>query len=66
MAYSLSQGVRELVGPLLPPKDTPEELEADFANDDLEEDEDPVFVDAEELCSGALKAGCLPGRLRDF
>ncbi|XP_059969456.1 DNA helicase B [Mesoplodon densirostris] len=60
---SLSQLLRELQGPLLPPKDLVEE-EGDYLRDDAEEEEDTVFVDAEELCSGGVKAGSLPGRLR--
>ncbi|KAL2776087.1 DNA helicase B [Daubentonia madagascariensis] len=58
-----SQYLRELQGPLLPPKDVEEE-DDDYLREDVEEDEDPVFVDAEELCSGGAKAGSLPGRLR--
>lgn len=54
--------VRELQGLLLPPKN-PEEESDDCLKEDVEEDEDPVFIDAEELCSGGLKAGGLPGRL---
>ncbi|EQB78423.1 hypothetical protein CB1_000866008 [Camelus ferus] len=60
---SLSQPLRELLGPLLPPKDVVE-AEDDYLPEDMEEDEDVVFVDAEELCSGVIKAGSLPGRLR--
>ncbi|KAB1270622.1 DNA helicase B [Camelus dromedarius] len=60
---SLSQPLRELLGPLLPPKDVVE-AEDDYLPEDVEEDEDVVFVDAEELCSGVIKAGSLPGRLR--
>uniref|UniRef100_A0A8C3VVR1 DNA helicase B n=1 Tax=Catagonus wagneri TaxID=51154 RepID=A0A8C3VVR1_9CETA len=59
----LSQPLRELRGPLLPPKDLVEG-EDDYLREDVEEDEDAVFVDAEELCSGGVKAGSLPGRLR--
>uniref|UniRef100_A0A8C0W5C3 DNA helicase B winged helix domain-containing protein n=1 Tax=Castor canadensis TaxID=51338 RepID=A0A8C0W5C3_CASCN len=55
--------LRELVGPLLPPKDQVEE-DDDYGREEVEEEEDSVFVDAEELCSGGVKAGCLPGRLR--
>nr|XP_023423371.1 DNA helicase B isoform X2 [Cavia porcellus] len=55
---SVSQHLRELVGPLLPPKDQVEEEEDDCGME--EETEDSVFVDAEELCSGGLKAGGLP------
>ncbi|XP_003405632.1 DNA helicase B isoform X1 [Loxodonta africana] len=58
----LNQPLRELRGPLCPPKDLVEE-DTDYLKEDMEEDEDPVFVDAEELCSGGVKAGCLPGRL---
>ena len=60
---SLSQALRELQGPLLPPKDLVED-EDDYLRGDAEEEEDTVFVDAEELCSGGVKAGGLPGRLR--
>ncbi|XP_036723065.1 DNA helicase B isoform X2 [Balaenoptera musculus] len=60
---SLSQALRELQGPLLPPKDLVED-EDDYLKGDAEEEEDTVFVDAEELCSGGVKAGSLPGRLR--
>lgn len=59
----LSQPLRELQGPLLPPKDLLE-AEDDYLREDVEDDEDTVFVDAEELCSGGIKAGSLPGRLR--
>ncbi|XP_075810234.1 DNA helicase B isoform X2 [Microtus pennsylvanicus] len=52
--------LRELQGPLNPSKDEEEE---DYAQED-EEDQDSEFVDAEELCSGGIKAGSLPGRLR--
>ena len=52
--------LRELQGPLNPSKDEEEE---DCAQED-EEDQDSEFVDAEELCSGGIKAGSLPGRLR--
>ena len=58
----LTQHLRELQGPLLPPKDLEEE--DDDYQDEAEETEDPVFVDAEELCSGGVKAGGLPGLLR--
>lgn len=61
MAF-LSQHLRELQGPLLPPKDLVEE-DDDRLKEDVE-DEDLEFVDAEELCSGGVKAGTLPGRLR--
>lgn len=53
--------LRELRGPLNPCKD--DEEEEDCAQED-EEDQDSEFVDAEELCSGGIKAGSLPGRLR--
>ncbi|XP_007940937.1 DNA helicase B [Orycteropus afer afer] len=58
-----NEHLRELRGPLHPPKDSVEE-DTDYLKEDVEEDEDLVFVDAEELCSGGVKAGCLPGRLR--
>ncbi|XP_059258505.1 DNA helicase B isoform X1 [Mustela nigripes] len=61
MAFS-SQPLRELQGPLLPPKDLLAE-DDDCLKEDVEEDEDLEFVDAEELCSGGVKAGTLPGRL---
>lgn len=35
----------------------------DYLKEEDEEDVEPAFVDAEELCSGGLKAGSLPGRL---
>uniref|UniRef100_A0A673VEE0 DNA helicase B n=1 Tax=Suricata suricatta TaxID=37032 RepID=A0A673VEE0_SURSU len=57
----LTQHLRELQGPLLPPKDLEEE--DDDYQEEAEESEDLVFVDAEELCSGGVKAGSLPGRL---
>ncbi|XP_077631419.1 DNA helicase B isoform X2 [Crocuta crocuta] len=57
----LTQHLRELQGPLLPPKDLVEE--DDDYQGEVEESEDLVFVDAEELCSGGVKAGSLPGRL---
>ncbi|XP_048216094.1 DNA helicase B isoform X2 [Perognathus longimembris pacificus] len=57
-----NQPLRQLLGPLLPPKDEGEEDCDD--PEEVEEDEDSVFVDAEELCSGGIKAGGLPGRLR--
>ncbi|XP_032501631.1 DNA helicase B isoform X1 [Phocoena sinus] len=60
---SLSQPLRELQGPLLPSKDLVEE-EDDYLREDAEEEEDTAFVDAEELCSGGVKASSLPGRLR--
>ncbi|XP_017371337.1 DNA helicase B [Cebus imitator] len=59
-----SQYLRPLQGPLLPPKDLVEEEDDDYLRDDVEEDEDSVFVDAEELCSGGVKAGSLPGCIR--
>ncbi|KAL0611952.1 DNA helicase B [Plecturocebus cupreus] len=59
-----SQYLRQLQGPLLPPKDLVEEEDDDYLRDDVEEDEDSVFVDAEELCSGGVKAGSLPGCIR--
>lgn len=59
----LSRHLRELQGPLLPPKDLAVE-DDDCLKEDVEEDEDLEFVDAEELCSGGVKAGTLPGRLR--
>ncbi|PNI28439.1 HELB isoform 7 [Pan troglodytes] len=55
--------LRQLQGPLLPPRDLVEE-DDDYLNDDVEEDEESVFIDAEELCSGGVKAGSLPGCLR--
>ncbi|XP_045144846.1 DNA helicase B [Echinops telfairi] len=58
-----SQCLRELRGLLYPLKD-PVEDDNDCLHGGAEEDEDPVFVDAEELCSGGIKAGCLPGPLR--
>ncbi|XP_022351044.1 DNA helicase B [Enhydra lutris kenyoni] len=61
MAFS-NQPLRELQGPLLPPKDLLAE-DDDCLKEDVEEDEDLEFVDAEELCSGGVKAGTLPGRL---
>ncbi|XP_060050960.1 DNA helicase B isoform X2 [Erinaceus europaeus] len=60
---SSRKGVRQLLGTLLPPKEPLDELEVDCLKEDVEEDEDPVFIDAEELCSGGLKAGSLPERL---
>lgn len=47
--------LRELQGPLNPSKDEEEE---DCAQED-EEDQDSEFVDAEELCSGGIKAASL-------
>uniref|UniRef100_A0A8C2VXR0 DNA helicase B n=1 Tax=Chinchilla lanigera TaxID=34839 RepID=A0A8C2VXR0_CHILA len=55
----LNLHLRELVGPLLPPKDQAEE-EEDCGAGLAEEEEEPVFMDAEELCSGGFKAGGLP------
>ncbi|XP_006147357.1 DNA helicase B [Tupaia chinensis] len=57
----MAVGLRQLHGLLLPPKDLVEE-DCDYV--DAEEDDDAAFVDAEELCSGAVRAGSLPGRLR--
>lgn len=57
-----SARLREVRGPLLPPKALVEESE-ECLTEDLE-DEDPAFLDAEELCSGGVKAGSLPGCLR--
>ncbi|XP_028614967.1 DNA helicase B [Grammomys surdaster] len=55
------QGVlRELLGPLHPYKSDDEE---DCAQEE-EGEQDSEFVDAEELCSGGIKAGSLPGRMR--
>lgn len=55
------QGVlRELLGPLNPYKSDDEE--EDCAQEEGEQDSE--FVDAEELCSGGIKAGSLPGRTR--
>ncbi|XP_008053457.1 DNA helicase B [Carlito syrichta] len=56
--------LRELRGPLLPPKGRAGEDDDDGPPEDAEEDDDPAFVDAEELCSGAVRAGGLPGRIR--
>ncbi|XP_051026374.1 DNA helicase B [Acomys russatus] len=53
--------LRELLGPLHPYKGDDEE------EDCVQEDEGDLeseFVDAEELCSGGIKAGSLPGRIR--
>ncbi|XP_004861153.1 DNA helicase B isoform X1 [Heterocephalus glaber] len=58
----VSKNLRELVGPLLPPKDQVEEEDEFAMGDGEEEAEDSVFVDAEELCSGGVKAGGLPWR----
>ncbi|XP_004675979.1 PREDICTED: DNA helicase B [Condylura cristata] len=63
MAFSGGQ-LRELQGTLLPPKDPVEELDPEFPKEELEEEEDLEFVDAEELCSGGVKAGGLPGYRR--
>lgn len=52
--------VRELLGPLHPYKSDDEE---DCAQEE-EGEQDSEFVDAEELCSGGIKAGSLPGRMR--
>ncbi|XP_024432182.2 DNA helicase B isoform X1 [Desmodus rotundus] len=57
-----SPRLRELCGPLLPSKALVEESD-DYLMEDVE-DEDTAFVDAEELCSGGVKAGSLPGCLR--
>ncbi|GAB1295609.1 DNA helicase B [Apodemus speciosus] len=55
--------LRELLGPLYPYKSDDEE--EDCAQEEEEEgDQDSEFVDAEELCSGGIKAGSLPGRMR--
>ncbi|XP_075407439.1 DNA helicase B [Tenrec ecaudatus] len=62
MALS-SQHLRELRGLLCPLKDSGED-DNDCLKGGADEEEDPVFVDAEELCSGGIKAGCLPGPLR--
>ncbi|XP_016003977.2 DNA helicase B isoform X2 [Rousettus aegyptiacus] len=59
---SMKPLLRELQGPLLPVKDLVEESD-DYLKEEDEEDVEPAFVDAEELCSGGLKAGSLPGRL---
>lgn len=53
--------VRELLGPLHPYKSDDEE--EDCAQEE-EGEQDSEFVDAEELCSGGIKAGSLPGRMR--
>ncbi|XP_036918997.1 DNA helicase B isoform X2 [Sturnira hondurensis] len=57
-----SPWLRELCGPLLPSKALVEESDECLMED--VEDDDPAFVDAEELCSGGVKAGSLPGCLR--
>lgn len=54
--------LRELLGPLYPYKSDDEE--EDCAQEEEEGDQDSEFVDAEELCSGGIKAGSLPGRMR--
>lgn len=54
--------LRELLGPLYPYKSDDEE--EDCAQEEEEGDQDSEFVDAEELCSGGIKAGSLPGRVR--
>ncbi|XP_055986753.1 DNA helicase B [Sorex fumeus] len=59
----LSQSLRQLQGPLLAFKESVEEEDMDCLKEDEEEEDDPEFVDAEELCSGGVKAGSLPGRL---
>ncbi|XP_054974006.1 DNA helicase B isoform X2 [Sorex araneus] len=59
----LTQSLRQLQGPLLPPKDLVEEDMDDVKEEEEEEEDDPGFLDAEELCSGGVKAGGLPGRL---
>ncbi|XP_047407721.1 DNA helicase B isoform X1 [Sciurus carolinensis] len=59
----LNGHLRELRGPLLPPREEVEE-DYDYLEEDVEEDEDSVFLDAEELCSGGVKAGSLPGRIQ--
>lgn len=53
--------LRELLGPLHPYKSDDEE--EDCAQEEEGEQEEE-FVDAEELCSGGIKAGSLPGRAR--
>ncbi|XP_021482968.2 DNA helicase B [Meriones unguiculatus] len=52
--------LRELLGPLHPDKEADEE---DCVQED-DGDQESEFVDAEELCSGGIKAGSLPGRSR--
>lgn len=52
--------LRELLGPLHPDKDGEEEE----CVQEEEGDQDLEFVDAEELCSGGIRAGSLPGRIR--
>ncbi|XP_037369943.1 DNA helicase B [Talpa occidentalis] len=58
-----SRHLRELQGALLPPKDPAEDPEQDSVKEEVEED-DLEFVDAEELCSGGVKPGSLPGYRR--
>ena len=58
-----SQPLLELLGPQLPPKGLGEGEDEHF-REDAEADEDTVFLDAEELCSGGVNAGSLPGLLR--
>lgn len=53
--------LRELLGPLHPYKSDDEEEDCEQEED---EEQDSEFVDAEELCSGGIKAGSLPGRTR--
>ncbi|XP_027709959.1 DNA helicase B isoform X2 [Vombatus ursinus] len=52
-------------GPLLPDK-SPLEEEDEDKDGVVEEDEEdePLFVDAEELCNGGLRSGSLPSRCR--
>ncbi|XP_028725445.1 DNA helicase B [Peromyscus leucopus] len=52
--------LRELRGPLHPDKDDTEEE----CVQEEDGDRDSEFVDAEELCSGGIQAGSLPGRAR--
>ncbi|XP_036025530.1 DNA helicase B [Onychomys torridus] len=52
--------LRELRGPLHPDKDDTEEE----CVQEEDGDRDSEFVDAEELCSGGIQAGSLPGRTR--
>ncbi|ELW67017.1 DNA helicase B [Tupaia chinensis] len=51
LSEGMAVGLRQLHGLLLPPKDLVEE-DCDYV--DAEEDDDAAFVDAEELCSGAI------------
>lgn len=53
--------LRELLGPLHPYKSDDEEEDCE---QEEEGEQDSEFVDAEELCSGGIKAGSLPGRTR--